>query len=250
MNRFDFTKRKFLELAEEQRHKKCAELLRGIYRKLLNGESTEEEISCYKLLMEWSGQSIPDPLSFKNISDLYHSHSQSGNVKHKEHNLLPEIRKGDKQTAQPSLNVAIYLDNIRSAHNVGSILRTVEAFSLGDVYFSKNTPFATHKQVQDASMGAAEWINCHEKATLIDLPKPIIVLETSDHAIPLPDYPFPDSFTLVIGNEEYGCSDETLKLSNALIEIPLRGRKNSLNVANAFAIAAAEISRQKNLCRN
>ena len=49
----------------------------------------------------------------------------------------------------------------------------------------------------------------------------------------------------VLGNEERGCSTESIKSSDAYINIPLFGKKNSLNVACAFAIIASEISRQK-----
>ena len=51
--------------------------------------------------------------------------------------------------------------------------------------------------------------------------------------------------TFPLGNEEYGCSKETLAMADYLLTIPLYGRKNSLNVSNAFAIAAQEICRQK-----
>lgn len=249
MTGFNFTKRKFLALPDMQRHKKCAELLRQAYEKMAAGAQAEQELSVYNMLMEWSGcPGIKNP-SPKEISDSFHHHAALGAVHHKEHRLLPSIRTGDKAAGAAPWPIAIYLDNIRSAHNVGSILRTVEAFSLGSVHFSPNTPFATHKQVQDAAMGAAAWVDCHSDASLDRLPKPIFALETSDTAAPLYDFPFPEAFTLVIGNEEYGCSDDTLKKADALIEIPLRGRKNSLNVANAFSIAAAEISRQRTRAR-
>jgi tRNA G18 (ribose-2'-O)-methylase SpoU len=143
--------------------------------------------------------------------------------------------------------IAIYLDNLRSAHNVGSVIRTVEALAIGSLYFSCQTPFITHQQVQNTAMGSTQWVSCYQGVDLSSLPRPIVVLETSPEALSLYEFIFPSSFTLVIGNEEYGCSDETLKLADYLVEIPLRGCKNSLNVANAFAIAAGEISRQKRL---
>ncbi|MCE2983540.1 MAG: TrmH family RNA methyltransferase, partial [Parachlamydia sp.] len=90
-----------------------------------------------------------------------------------------------------------------------------------------------------------QWVSCFKEIPLSQLKKPIIALETATGAHNLYDFSFPSSFTLVVGNEEYGCSDETLHLADEWVEIPLRGRKNSLNVANAFAIAAGEIARQK-----
>lgn len=255
MKNGDFTKRKFLDFPIERQHKKCAELLRIAYEKrALNLETTVEEIEAYHMLIKWMGYerfNLETTISrlkletCKTIADTYHFHAQLASIKHKEHYLLPKIRQGDRQKAEPSWNISIYLDNIRSAHNVGSILRTVEALSLGNVHFSDTTPTPSNKQVKDAAMGAEQWVNCFTNARLETLPRPVIVMETSDSAMPIFDFPFPEAFTLVIGNEEYGCSENILKLAETLIEIPLRGHKNSLNVANAFAIVAGEIARQK-----
>ena len=88
------------------------------------------------------------------------------------------------------------------------------------------------------AMGAAALVPCFRNVLLNDLPRPIIALDTSDEAISLNDFIFPASFTLVLGNEEYGISDAALRLADILVEIPLFGVKNSLNVACAFAIAA------------
>lgn len=247
MKNGDFTKRKFLSFPLERQHKKCAELLRISYDKCAQNHPIEEELNAYHQLAEWMEIPKLESSHLKSISDRYHKHSQQALLHYKEHNLLPNIRKGDRPVAKKSWDIAIYLDHIRSAHNVGSILRTVEAFALGDVHFSEDTPFSTNKHVQDAAMGAEQWVKCFPDAQLETLPHPIIVMETSESAIPLHDFVFPETFTLVVGNEEYGCSEKTLQLADVIIEIPLRGRKNSLNVANAFAITAGEISRQKNI---
>ncbi len=238
-----FTRQKFLSLPIEQQHKKCSELLRRLYEVLLKKELLE--MTEYAELCGWMNIGDATPKNGEDIANAYHGHLKAAKTHLKEHSLLPSIRQQDRTCAEPAWPIAIYLDHIRSAHNVGSIVRTTEALSLGKLYFSKQTPFIDNKQVKDTSMGAEEWVECHKEATLEDLPKPVIVMETSEQAIPLYDFVFPQSFTLILGNEEYGCSTESLLQADHLIEIPLRGRKNSLNVANAFAIAAAEISRQK-----
>jgi len=237
-----FTKRKFLNLPVKQQHKKCAEVLRIAYENQL-----PDTLSLYNQLLEWLGNKPFCHLNHKEMADAYHKHLELSSVCFKEHNLLPSIRKGDKTESLKNFSIDIYLDQIRSGHNVGSIIRTVEAFSLGQLYFSENTPFIDNKKVQDAAMGAEKHVECFKDVKLETLKKPIIVLETSVDAIPLYDFIFPTYFTLVCGNEEYGCSDETLKFGSYLVEIPLRGRKNSLNVANAFAATASEIARQFSL---
>ncbi|HRD56221.1 MAG TPA: TrmH family RNA methyltransferase [Parachlamydiaceae bacterium] len=233
-----FTKRKFLSLPFKQQQKKCAEILRCTYE-----SASFDTLLEYNRLRGFLNQEPLYSLNFKEIADAYHKALELAEVSLKEHHLLPHVRTGDKETADPLLPIDIYLDNIRSGHNIGSILRTIEAFSLGEAHFSKSTPFIENKKVQDASMGCWKHVKSFENSSLANLKQPIIALETCHDAISIYDFTFPKSFTLVLGNEEYGCSEETLKLANYFVEIPLRGRKNSLNVANAFAIAASEIIR-------
>lgn len=242
---FDFTKRKFLELPLKRQHRKCAELLSQMYHRLAEKIDISNEILLYDSLITWMHKEKLENINPQTISDRYHSHLQLANCSKKEHHLLPRIRTGDRlEGANPWL-IDIYLDHIRSAHNVGSIIRTMEAFRLGILYFSDQTPFVDHKQVQDTAMGAQSWITCKKEIALNELSRPIIALETSMDAISLYKFIFPTKFTLAIGNEEYGCSQSTLQEADYIVEIPLRGRKNSLNVANAFALVAGEIMRQR-----
>lgn len=242
---YAFTKKKFLTLPITQQHKKCAELLNHLYQQFLNQKEWTKDWLVYQQLQQWMDEPVEKTFTLKTVADAYHQHQQQAGVSKKEHHLLPHIRKGDRLQGEKPWPLAIYLDHLRSAHNVGSVIRTVEAFALGNLYFSSQTPFITHKQVQDTAMGATQWVSCYQGVKLSTLPCPIIVLETSLDALSLYEFNFPPTFTLVIGNEEYGCSDETLELADYLVEIPLRGRKNSLNVANAFALVAGEISRQR-----
>jgi tRNA G18 (ribose-2'-O)-methylase SpoU len=227
-----FSKEKFLRLPFEQQHKKCAEMLRG------------EHFSCYSQATLWL-QLDPVENTPESLSNRYHFHIRLAKQNHKEHNLLPKVRKGDKETSVPFWPITIYLDQLRSAHNVGSILRTVEALRLGEVVFSQDTPGIECKKVKDTSMGAWQWVPT-KRQPLNDLPRPIICFETVEQSTPLHQAIFPESFTLVVGNEEFGVSQSSLELADFIVEIPLRGQKNSLNVASCFAMGAYEIFRQRN----
>lgn len=242
---YDFTERKFKGLTSIQQHKICAETLEKMCK-----DPTDSGKKIYKQLLGWLNVGQPNFDNYKELSDLYHWHLKEAKRSKKEHNLLPFVRQGDRCVAQPQWDIHIYLDHIRSAHNVGSIIRTTEAFSLGTLYFSEQTPPIEHKQVKDAAMGADQWVQARKDIDLEHLPKPMIAVETCENAVSLFDFEFPESFTMILGNEEYGCSDRSLKMADYIIEIPLRGRKNSLNVANAFAIVASEIYRQKHSKKN
>ncbi len=236
------TRRKFLQMELPRRHKKCAEILRISYESLLKQQNISWDE--YQTLLSWMSLSAFESLNLKEIADRYHWHLGEAGRCLKEHNLLPRMRTGDHEPKADYLPIAIYLDNMRSAYNVGSILRTCEALRIGSVYFSENMPFIDNEKVERTAMGATPLLACHRGVALEELPRPIIVLDTCVDAIPVSEYLFPTSFTLVLGNEEYGVSDRALSMADALIEIPLLGAKNSLNVACAFAIASGEIRRQ------
>lgn len=236
-----FSKRKFLLLDLRQQHKKCAESLRRFYEKSLHHEPASLED--YQQMIAWMDLLHFESTDLKLIADRYHWHLAEAHQSLREHNLLPQIRTGDHEPKADFLSIAIYLDQIRSAYNVGSILRTCEALRIGSVYFSEKTPFRDHEKVVRTSMGAGAFVPCYQNVLLKDLPHPIIALDTSDDAVPLHEMIFPTVFTLVLGNEEYGVSKESLSLCDCLVEIPLFGRKNSLNVACAFAIAGNIIRR-------
>jgi len=231
-----FTKRKFLKLNLLQQHKRLALSLREIYEAILNQQDPKEFVDKHNEYLQWMQLDPYFETDLKKLSNQYHEYLKKAEINLKEHNLLPSIRTGDGKAKREFGPCAVYLDNIRSAYNVGSILRTVEAFRYGSVHFAKKTPFTDHPKVQKISMGTSDVIPCYQGTKLDSLPKPIIVVDTSDSAIPLYDFVFPDTFTLVMGNEEYGVSDEALEYADYIVEIPLSGIKNSINVACAFSI--------------
>jgi len=228
-----FTEKKFVSLPEEQQHKKCMELMREMYLQMLT----------------WMNLSLPAPTTLSAIADRFHLHRTEARVSLKEHNLLPQVSKGDKSSAEaaPFLPICIYLERLRSAHNIGAIIRTTEAFRLGALYFSPGMAAPSHDSVQKSAMNTASLVACHENIGLHELPRPLIAIETVLDAIPYYDFDFPETFTLILGNEEEGISDSTLQQADFTIKIPLQGQKNSINVASAFAIIAAEIRKKRAL---
>lgn len=241
-----FTKNKFLKFDIKKRHKKLSEILRQIYEKILLKQYTDHLFKHYFQLCNWMGLDLIDPNDLKTISDRYHFHLKKADVNLKEHNLLPTLRSIDgKNDQMPFLDNAIYLDSLRSAFNVGNIIRTTEALRIGKIYFDEKTPFIDNEKVQKTSMGSYQLTNCINKFDIKNLPRPFIGLDTSDRSIKIHDFIFPEKFTLILGNEEYGISNKILEEIDYLIEIPMLGFKNSINVASAFAICANEIRRQK-----
>lgn len=233
-----WTEGEFLKLSKRFRHKIAEQLLRKFYQ-----NKSAHDLASYRKIEPWLNLPPLDIDNFPQFSDRYHIHRTQANLDIKEHTLLTTpMHQVDTPSTTPYLPISIYLDNLRSAFNVGSILRTTEAFRLGTLCFSPITPYIDNPKVQKTSMWTYDKVPCKQQSIDTSLPRPWIALETLPEAPSVLEFPFPSTFTLFLGNEEYGLSPELLAGCDACVQIPLHGFKNSLNVASAYAIAAASIS--------
>jgi len=166
----------------------------------------------------------------------------------------------------------VVLDNIRSAHNVGSIFRTADAAGVSKLYLAGITPGPldrfgrTNQKLTKVALGAEKnvpWEHAARTTALLDRLKKqghvILALEQHGKAIPLfsrrsktilqilsrktgsthkrRHAGSAEKFVLVVGPEVTGLSPAVLRRAKAVIEIPLHGKKESLNVSVAFGIA-------------
>lgn len=159
-------------------------------------------------------------------------------------------------------SLVIIVDNVRSAHNVGSILRTADGLGVSQVYLSGYTPYPTaegdtrlphiarraSEQIKKTAIGAelsVNWKHIDNLPTLLDqlrqAGQQIAALEQTPTALPLSRYRPADQVALIVGSEIGGLPDSVLELADKRIEIPMAGRKESFNVAVATAIAAYHI---------
>lgn len=238
-----FSKKKFLSLPKTQQHKKCADFLS---KHLKNSAEKSSNFQDYLTLSQWMGYhplECIEKLLAKRLDEHFAFATHPGNAP-----FLAEAL-GDKESTEPLaplLPIAIYLEGLRSAHNVGSIIRTAEAFRLGIVHLGDQVPGKEHPGVKKAAMGAENWLPIIEGADLDNVPKPLIAIEIGPQAKDLKTFSFPNGpFSLALGSESAGLSASVLKRADAIIQIPLFGRKASLNVANAFAIVASAIRDKK-----
>lgn len=136
------------------------------------------------------------------------------------------------------LPLRVYLEDLRSPFNVGSIVRTAEAFGAERVLISPSTPLPTHPRASKAAMKAEEalpWSVCGLE--LISANEGVFALELG--GTPLDQFTFPCPGIVLLGSEELGLSPEALRLADrdcGRVSIPLSGAKKSLNVAVAFGI--------------
>jgi len=142
----------------------------------------------------------------------------------------------------------VLLDNIRSAWNVGSILRSADGFGFSHAYLCGITPTPEVDAVRKTALGAEDYVTWSHHKDAVKLVKGLKsegwhvgTLEEDQRAIPISQFTNPqpaNPFVLILGSEVTGVDPELLDLTDHIIYIPMRGQKRSFNVANAFSIAA------------
>jgi len=148
--------------------------------------------------------------------------------------------------------------NLRSTHNVGSLLRTAEGLGLDTVILSGYTPYPlmagdtrlphlSHKtdgQIAKTALGAEKLIPWEHREALEPVIKSlrskgyaVHALEQAAGATTLPKFNVPDKLALIVGREVEGLEPEILQLCDGVVEIPMLGKKESFNVVQAAAMA-------------
>lgn len=137
--------------------------------------------------------------------------------------------------------------NIRSLHNVGAIFRSADAFALERLYLTGYTPTPPRKEIAKVALGGedrVEWEPREDVLSLIaDLKKEgfkVVALENAPGSTDLSAFAENADLTktaLVLGSEVEGVPADVLAACDAAVEIPLPGKKRSLNVSVATGVA-------------
>jgi len=148
----------------------------------------------------------------------------------------PRTGRPDRGARRVLPGVKVYLDDLRSPFNVGSIFRTSDAFGVEELLLSPACADPLHPRARRSAMGAVELLPWR-RSRLEELSgsAPTFALELGGDD--LDEFPFPPAGIVVLGSEELGISRETRELcSYGTVSIPMAGAKGSLNVAVAFGI--------------
>jgi 23S rRNA (guanosine2251-2'-O)-methyltransferase len=167
--------------------------------------------------------------------------------------LLAEPSAAHRDKYESGKRVAVLLDNIRSAWNVGSILRSADGFGFSHAYLCGITPTPDNEAVIKTSLGAEDSVPWSYHKNAVELVERLKAeswkaygLEEDPRALSLESVNLLASFQkrapqlqiLIVGNEVTGIDPDLLDLCDQIFYIPMRGEKKSFNVAIAFGIAA------------
>lgn len=146
---------------------------------------------------------------------------------------------------------SIWLPDIRSGWNTGAFFRTADSLGVEKILLSGLTPYPPHKEIAKTALDAEYFVdwsyfssheNCIEylKENNIDL----IALELTEDAQELTPDIFSSPCCLVVGNEVSGVPPEILQHAKKTVFIPMKGKKQSMNVSIAGSIAMWEMQKK------
>ncbi|KKR21945.1 MAG: TRNA/rRNA methyltransferase (SpoU) [Candidatus Moranbacteria bacterium GW2011_GWA2_39_41] len=157
-----------------------------------------------------------------------------------------------------SKELYIIAHNIRSAHNVGAIFRSSDGAGVDKIYLSgysqrpapadKKELVKPEKMLAKTALGAelsVAWESADDLIKFINKLKKegvqVVALEKTEGSVDIRKFKPTFPMALILGHEVDGVEDEVLQLCDAVIEIPMRGQKKSLNVSVATGIAIYEL---------
>lgn len=145
----------------------------------------------------------------------------------------------------PESGVVLVLDNIRSAHNVGSAFRTADSFKIDKVWLCGICAVPPSAEIHKSALGAedsVEWEHVKETMDAVRRLKEdgytIVSAEQTVDSVMLDTF-VPDAdrkYAVVFGNEVAGVSQEVVDASDFALEIPQYGTKHSLNVSVSMGV--------------
>lgn len=162
------------------------------------------------------------------------------------------------------MQIIVIAHNIRSTHNVGSILRTCDGLGVASVWLTGYTPYPAltgdtrlwhlrdkiTKQIHKTALGAEQTVPVRQAddagpvlAGLAHSGHQVVALEQSPGSVPITRFtPKTDKLALLLGEEVHGITPDLLAACDTILEIPMHGKKESFNVSVAAGIALFELA--------
>lgn len=153
-----------------------------------------------------------------------------------------ELERLSLQDFKQSKKAPVYvvLDNVRSAQNVGSIFRTMDAFRCAAIYICGISAAPPHREINKTALGSTESVewkyfeNTRDAISELRNKKAVVyAVEQTKEAIFLNDFNpnFEKEIAFIFGNEVSGVDQDIVNMADGSIEIPQFGSKHSINIA-------------------
>ena len=157
---------------------------------------------------------------------------------------LGRITADEYVHGRPESGVVLVLDNIRSAHNVGSAFRTADAFGVDKIYLGGICPVPPSPELRKVALGAEEVVPFEHVSDVVDLVRrlqgegyTVIAVEQTVNSVKLDEFRKGNGhYALVFGNEVAGVQQDVVDACDFALEIPQKGTKHSLNVSVSIGV--------------
>ena len=146
-------------------------------------------------------------------------------------------------------NNILIIHNVRSVENVGAMFRTADAAGVNKIFLTGYTPTPLdrfgrkRKDVAKSALGAEEFVPWEQKKSILPLLKKlkeekfqIIGIEQDKKSINYKNIKLKNKNAFIVGAEVTGIPKNVLKMCDVIAEIPMRGKKESLNVSVALGV--------------
>lgn len=140
------------------------------------------------------------------------------------------------------------LENIYDTYNIGGLFRLADALAIEKIYICGESEIPPNSKIKKASIGTYKVVPweyrktageaIEELTTNHQLLITVIAVEQAKNSIPYQKADYTSPVALILGNETYGVTEETLKLVDQIVEIPMFGVNKSLNVIVSAAIVS------------
>lgn len=157
----------------------------------------------------------------------------------------------------PDSGVVVVLDNIRSAHNVGSAFRTADSFKADKIWLCGICAVPPSAEIHKSALGAensVEWEHSDDTMSVVERLKNdgyvIVSAEQTVNSVMLDRFvpEMGQRYAIVFGNEVSGVSQEVVDASDFALEIPQYGTKHSLNVSVSIGVILWHFRARMQVC--
>ena len=163
-------------------------------------------------------------------------------------NIELERLSAEEYKSSPDIGMIVILDNIRSAHNVGSAFRTCDSFKADKLWLCGICATPPSAEIRKTALGAEESVPWEYSGSTLDVVNKlksegytVVSVEQTVNSVSLENFsPSASSgdskYAFIFGNEVDGVSQEVVDASDFSLEIPQFGTKHSLNVSVAIGV--------------
>ena len=250
-----YSENKFLSFNKVKQQKVLLEFMRKIEQNWSNKEQRYHLLKEFSNCLNFAGIEVSKDLSQSTLQeflDFTVPLERQFGKEIKDDGFLILKRDGERKQSK-QIPLYLVLDNLRSSFNVGAIFRTAECFEVSKLILCGYTATPQNPKVCKTAMGTDKFVEWEQFSSTIQVIKTlkekgikIYALETTSNAKNIAEIEFTKPCALILGNEALGISKEILKIVDEIVNIPVSGWKNSLNVGVTAAICCYEISSQWN----